>query len=377
MCAGGNVSTPLSAPETTRMKLWWISCLGLLLAVSAPGAQAAGKTLKKVSIAVSTTVLNVGYPMLTLPLTLGYWRDEGYDVELLPVGASLQSIQQMVGGNVEFGEVNGSVIVQANAKNDLPVRIAMGNGVIDWSIAVDANGPIRKLADLKGKTVGVFSLATGGIAYLDSYLRANGLDPDDVDLVPLGLGVPPVEALRDGKVQGLLYWSAAVASFENAGLKLRRLSDPNWRHYPDYSLAVMQRTVDADPDMVVAIARGMAKATVYALANPDCARRLHWARYPDTKPSGADEATLARWDLNSEQAQLDTLKDAFTLNGGRLWGNADPVVYDKLVDFMRQTGQIDKPVTAKAMIVGIPDFFEKINQFDVKLVQQDARACKT
>ena len=65
----------------------------------------ADKPRKKVSIAVSTTVLNVSYPMLTLPLTLGYWRDEGYDVDLFPVGASLQTIQQLVGGNADFGEV--------------------------------------------------------------------------------------------------------------------------------------------------------------------------------------------------------------------------------------------------------------------------------
>src|ERR1700743_3571145 len=105
-----------------------LGLLGLALASGARAAKAANQPLKPVSLAVGTTVLNVGYPMLTLPLTLGYWRDEGYDVELLPAGASLQAIQQMVGGNVEFAEVNASAIIQANAKNGLPVRIAMGNG---------------------------------------------------------------------------------------------------------------------------------------------------------------------------------------------------------------------------------------------------------
>jgi NitT/TauT family transport system substrate-binding protein len=356
--------------------------LGLGLAaramLRAAPARAADKPLKKVRIAVSTTVLNVSYPMLTLPLTLGYWKDEGYDVDLLPVGASLQSIQQMVGGNVEFGEVNASVIVQANAKNDLPVRIAMGNGVLDWSIAVDADGPIRTPKDLKGKTIGVFSLATGGIAYFNSLLRANGMDPaKDVDMVPLGLGAPPVEAMRTGKVQGLLYWASAIAGFENTGLKLRKLIGADWRQYPDYTLAVMQQTVDKDPDMVVGIARGMAKATIYALANPDCTRKLHWEHYPATKPSGADEATLIRWDLNTLQGQLDSLQDAYALNGGKLWGNADPAVYDRLVRFMLEAKQIDKPVDARTMIVGIPGFFQKINEFDANAVRASAAACRT
>ena len=76
--------------------------LGLGLAaramLRAAPAGAADKPLKKVRIAVSTTVLNVSYPMLTLPLTLGYWKAEGYDVDVQPVGASLQAIQQMVAG---------------------------------------------------------------------------------------------------------------------------------------------------------------------------------------------------------------------------------------------------------------------------------------
>ena len=70
------------------------------------------------------------------------------------------------------------------------------------------------MKDLKGKTVGVFSLATGGIGYFNNLLRANGLDPKrDVELLPLGLGAPPFEAMKSNKVQALLYWAAAVATF--------------------------------------------------------------------------------------------------------------------------------------------------------------------
>jgi len=123
---------------------------------------------ERVRLAVGTTVLNVGYPMVTLPVTLGYWKADGYDVDVQPVGASLQAIQQMVAGNAEFAEVNASAIIQANLKNDLPVRVLLSNGIIDWSVAVDTDGPIKSIKDLKGKTIGLFSLATGGVAYLNA-----------------------------------------------------------------------------------------------------------------------------------------------------------------------------------------------------------------
>ncbi len=62
-----------------------------------PPAEA--QPLKMVTITVGTSVLTVAYPMITLPLSLGYWKGEGYDVEVQPFGASLQAVQQMVSGN--------------------------------------------------------------------------------------------------------------------------------------------------------------------------------------------------------------------------------------------------------------------------------------
>lgn len=334
------------------------------------------KPLKKVKIAVGTTLLNVGYPWLTLPIALDYWKAEGYDVEVLPVGASLQALQQMVAGNVEFAQLNSSVLIQANVVNSIPARVVMNNGVIDWGLSVLDDGPIKDVKDLKGKTVGVFSLATGGIMFMKSYLRANGIDADkDINLVAVGLGAPPVEALRTNKVQALLFWASAQATFENAGLKLRYLRGSDWRSYPDFTFSTLQKTIDADPAMVEAIARGAAKASVFAVANPDCARRIHWSRWPSTKPSGADEAVLAKWDSNNLAAQLDSMKDAYAMNGGKLWGNATADAYARIQDFMVEAKLIDKKLPPATYLNGIPGFYEKINNFDAAAIRAAAANC--
>ena len=348
----------------------------LLAALFACQAHAQQKPLKKVRIAVGTTNLNVGYPWLTLPLSLEYWKQDGYEVEVLPVGASLQALQQMVAGNAEFAQLNSSVVIQANVVNGIPARVVMNNGVIDWSLSVLDNGPIKTVQDLKGKTIGVFSLATGGIAFMKSYLRQNGMDPDkDINLVAVGLGAPPVEALRTNKVQALLFWASAQATFENAGLKLRYLRGADWRGFPDFTLSTLQKTIDSDPAMVEAIARGAAKASVFVFASPDCARRLHWARFPTTKPSGADEATLIRWDLNNQKAQLDSMKDAFDMNGGKLWGNATPEAYGRIQSFMLEAKLIDKTLPPATYMVGIPGFWQKINNFDAQPIRAQAASC--
>src|SRR5215470_8826105 len=136
---------------TACRRLLTAGVLFVLVLALGPAAEAPGqpKLVKRVRIAVGTTNLNVGYPWLTLPLSLDYWKQEGYEVEVLPVGASLQALQQMVAGNAEFAQLNSSVVIQANVVNGIPARVVMNNGVIDWSLSVLDDGPVRTVQDLK------------------------------------------------------------------------------------------------------------------------------------------------------------------------------------------------------------------------------------
>lgn len=376
---------PLVSPLTDRLPMpsfnlpgaraLALFCLALAATCQA-AAQAPAKALRPVTIAVGTQVLNVTYPWLTLPVVLGYWRDEGYDVKVITVAGSLQGIQQMVGGAVDFAQLNSTGLIQANTENNVPVRGLMGTGVIDWGVGVMQDGPIKGVADLKGKRIGIFSLGTGGVSLLKGYLRANGLNPDtDVQLIATGAGAPALEALKSDRVQALMFWGSALAGFENAGARLRVLVDPAWRTLPDFTFGTLQKTIDADPAMVEAISRGAAKATLFAQTNPMCALRLHWKNYPSTRPTGADEATLVRADMRLLEAQLQAMKGAFELNGGKLIGALDPAAYGRMQDFMRKDGTIKRTVPPATLLIDRPGFVEAINRFDHQAVVDAAKAC--
>ena len=89
---------------------------------------------KKVKIAMGTRVISIAYPWLTMPQAMGYWKEEGLDVEVVAVGGSLEANQQLAAGNVEFAQVNSSVVVQSNATNKMTIRSVMLNTVNDWSV---------------------------------------------------------------------------------------------------------------------------------------------------------------------------------------------------------------------------------------------------
>ncbi|MEC7760688.1 MAG: ABC transporter substrate-binding protein [Pseudomonadota bacterium] len=356
------------------MKLMLTTALAATLAL--PTATMA-QDLKPITVAVGTTAMTVGYSFLTLAKTLGYWEEEGLDVTIEPVGASLQAAQLMIAGNADFAQINGSVVVQSNVTNNLPLRFVMNNTVTDWNIAVPADSDIEAVTDIAGKTIGVFSLATGGVALLNSYMIENGMDPEaDIDMIPLGLGAAPVQALTNGDVDGLLYWGAATVAFENQGLDLRRIAPEDWAEIPDYSLATMEATEEEDPETLIGMVRGMAKAEVFAIANPECAVLLHWANYPDTKPTGADDETVMAWEMNSINFSVDNMKQAFELNGGEYYGAIDPAGVGRLQDFLSGSGVIEGEMPVEDLIVGIPDFYATANDFDADAIRASAEACE-
>ena len=193
----------------------------------------------------------------------------------------------------------------------------------------------------------------------------------------MGVGATAVQALQSGRVQGLMYWGGALAMFENAGLKLRRIVGDDWHTYPEYSLATTQVIASKDPAMTIGIARGSIKAMVFASANPACAVKLHHAHFPASAPPGIDAATLDKWDLHSLETQLKSMADAYAqFGGGQLWGKYDPAAWNRLIKFMQDSRQIDQPIAAETLAMDIPDFYTKINDFDKEAVRASAIACK-
>lgn len=346
------------------------------LAPRTASAQAA-KPLKKVTLAVGgVTVLNAAYPWLMMPLALNYWRDEGYDVNVIATPGSLQTVQQLAAGTIELTQMSSGAIIQANVMTNLPIRAVSVNSVLDWSVAVQSDGPVHKIADLKGKNIGIVSLASGGMPMLKGLLRSGGLDPDkDVTIVAVGTGAPALAALNSDRVQGLMFWRTALVGFENAGAKLRYLTNPDWEQFADFSLATTQHIIDSDPGMVEAVVRGVSKASLFAATNPECVRRIHWAHFPESKPTGADEATLVRNDDRLVTAVLASMDKARKLAGGKVWGEATVAGFKPMQDFLFDNGIIDKKIAPESFVIATPGFFEKVDNYDHEEVIRQARAC--
>jgi NitT/TauT family transport system substrate-binding protein len=133
-----------------------------------------------------------------------------------------------------------------------------------------------------------------------------GLNPDlDIHIVVAGEGAQTTALLRAGQIDALSQFDTQYALVENAGVKLRLLSTSEIERFPSNGFLALEETLRTNRQQAVELAQGYAKGTVFTIANPEAAIHILWEIYPETKPTGIDEATALREGMN-------TLTNTFT-----------------------------------------------------------------
>src|ERR1700712_3506162 len=141
-----------------------------------------------------------------------------------------------------------------------------GGFSVYWAVKDDS--PIKTIADLKGKTVGISVIGGGTYGPFAMLLEKNGVDPKkDIKLVEVGFAVSE-DALRQGRVDAVNMNQPFAARAEAKGgtRKLFSINHamPNIVHILE---ACRADFVDKNPDLVKAYVRDITSGMKKALAN--------------------------------------------------------------------------------------------------------------
>jgi NitT/TauT family transport system substrate-binding protein len=171
------------------------SIAGLIAA--APVAQAAEKV----------TLMVGGYEkIIYLPAKLaeglGYFKDEGLEVELLNEGAGVDAENEMLAGAVQgvVGFYDHCVDLQTKGKYiQSVVQLSHAPGEVEL---VSSKYPqVKGMADLRGKTLGVTGLGSS-TNFLTQYLMVkSGVPLGQFSSLPVGAGTTFIAAMQQDKIQ--------------------------------------------------------------------------------------------------------------------------------------------------------------------------------
>jgi ABC-type nitrate/sulfonate/bicarbonate transport system substrate-binding protein len=179
------------------------ACGGASTSAPAVGASPAKCTSKKVSIAVPVTPPNVVHIPPFVAQELGYFKDENLEVDLPKFEGGVGAFRAVASGSVDLAGTSSEPAIEAVAQGAEVKAIYTYAPNVDVSFVV---GPsIQKLADLKGKKIGIQE--PGGFTDVMSkiVLRKAGLAPSDVTFVSTTTAAR-VSALLQGNVDtGVLH----------------------------------------------------------------------------------------------------------------------------------------------------------------------------
>jgi NitT/TauT family transport system substrate-binding protein len=275
----------------------------LLIAMTgaAGTARAQQRPIKDIRIVFGSGVMDAQGSMWTAAEALGYYREGGIAVEFITVRGTAAALQALLTGQAQFAVVNAaSLLLPASKGQDLGV-VAVFNWMRKNHIrfAVKPDSPIKELGQLKGKKIGVATMAdTGNLAGIPA-LKLVGLDPEtDLTRVVVGYGGSAATALEKGSVDALAIWDVEFGRMENLGFKFRYLPlPPHIVNVFGSTLATTRDFLKQNPQVVVAVGRGTAKGFLTSFVNPEATVRLHWKLYPESKPKGKSEAEAMKEQL--------------------------------------------------------------------------------
>ena len=340
----------------------------LLASAALLATPALGQGLIKTSFGPTTTDISTGHAAhSSLPKALGYWQQEGLEVDVFGIAGNTAGLQLVSAANIDFITIAPDELMMARHRG-MPLK----GGYVHarqpiGRVVVPKAGGVTALTQLKGKTVGIPVM--GPNPYAAATFHEAGLNmATDITQVATGTGAPALLALRRGDIAGWLSWDTAVAGLENRGMEFTEFRPSFFNELYGNVVITREEMLTRRPEMLIKMCRAIAKAAHFGLTNPEAAIRIHWQVYPATKPQGGDPAKVM------EEAKRVFLSrfSSFAVAQGGSYGASTAAPWARVTRQLQAGGDLPAGFDGAACFTG--EFIAEINRFDREAVAAQARA---
>jgi NitT/TauT family transport system substrate-binding protein len=347
-----------------------LAALALVCAATSAPALAQVETIKVGWCA--RTVSSAATPF-AVATKMGWFEKAGVKVDLVPLPGSGDCTKLVATGEIPFALPSAEpvLVIRPQGADVKFFYTAYQNNI--YGFAVPDDSPLKTTADLRGKKIGVIGMGSAGAIVARALIADAGMDPTkDVSIVVAGEGGQTAALLSAKQVDALSQFDTQYALVENAGVKLRHFDHPEIAKFPSNGFIALGETLKAKRKQAIALAKGYAMGTAFAMANPEAAIRILWEVYPQTKATGKDEATAFKDDIATLNARAKSW--AYEKVGAKRWGDNVTDNYAAYIDWLLKNGVIKQKIPVADMVVN--DLLDDINAFDTAAVVAEAKAAK-
>ena len=245
-------------------RAFFLAILALLALPSNAGAQQL--VTVRVAAAPLDTLGNVYYA-----LDLGYFKDAGIDIEFIAGQNAAAAVAALAGGSADVA--GGAVTSLAAAYSQgIPLTLIAAGGMNtdasrDNIIAVKADSPIAKAADLNGKTIGIAGLKTMQQVAAMSWVDHHGGDSKTLKFVEIPF--PQMcSALDGGRIDAITPVEPVTSSCGKSIKVLGNVLDGVAPRFIAIAYAARNDWLKDNPQLAQRFVAALVKAAVWGNSHP-------------------------------------------------------------------------------------------------------------
>ena len=287
--------------------------MGLLLVVSACNQTTASE--KQEPASVGKAVEDIRVASWSQPITeqtnllvdeeKKFFADQGLNMTFIPGAGGGDAIKNILTGKADIAYTDpGSLFFALDKGEKLRVIYNIYPQNVFNIVSLKENN-ITKPGDLKGKTIGVYSLSSGTRQNLLVLLHEAGLTEDDVKIVETGLlNFAP---LMQGQVDATAATDTGLYLGKQKGLgEVNVIDVKDYLNFPSDVFVVTEETYQEKKELLQSFLRGYKNSVKWMIDKPDHAAKLAVTNAID----GKDEANnLAIIKLRNESSVSNTTEE--------------------------------------------------------------------
>ena len=202
--------------QTSRKIRSFALASAVLFGMASQGAMAADSG--KITIMVGG-ITKLIYLPAKLTEQLGYFKDEGLDVELLSQPAGVDAENELLAGAVQavVGFYDHTIDLQTKGK-DVKAIVVFGQvpGEVEM-VSTKAAETLKSMGDVKGKTLGVTGLGSS-TSFLTQYLASqHGIPSSQYTMLPVGADASFMAAIKQSRIDAGMTTEPTVSKLLQTG----------------------------------------------------------------------------------------------------------------------------------------------------------------
>jgi len=191
---------PTPSRETLRAGLFAVSLLSFV-SIQAGGCAGRRGDASHVRLAIGGQNQMVYLPT-TLAQELGFYKEQGLDVELQDFQGGAKALQAMLGGSADVvsGFYDHTIQMAADGRELVAFVTMLRFPGLVLATSPQAAATIQRIEDLNGKIAGVTTAGSSSQMYLTFLLTRHGVPVDSVSVTAIGSAATAIAAIEHGKI---------------------------------------------------------------------------------------------------------------------------------------------------------------------------------